>query len=287
MNPIADSLMDAVLSAVPTAIENPGDYHDATGILYCGKCHAPKQALIKLFPTDDAGGRMVPVACLCEQAEAAEQRAKDLIQQRIEANSRKLDALRSIGAASIPSVTFAQNDGQDQKTTGILMRYVNHFDDAIAGNMGLMLYGASGNGKTFFAECVAQELSRRGFYVCMTNIRSLVSAMGFDNAERLLVMQMVRSADLLILDDFGVERNTEYMNEQVYEIINERYRSAKPLMITTNLQADEMRIATDPGWKRICERVLEMCTPIRVEGGTRRKAIAMQKRDQLKRILNL
>ena len=45
---------------------------------------------------------------------------------------------------------------------------------------------------------------------------------------------------LLILDDFGMERGTEYGLEQVYSVIDSRYRSGKPLIVTTNLTLDDL-----------------------------------------------
>ena len=71
---------------------------------------------------------------------------------------------------------------------------------------------------------------------------------------------------LLIIDDLGVERDTSYIAEQVYNIIDARYRSGRPMIITTNLSMQELE---NPGiWekKRIYDRILECCTPLRVEG---------------------
>ena len=76
---------------------------------------------------------------------------------------------------------------------------------------------------------------------------------------------------LLVIDDFGMERNTEYMNEIVYNVIDSRYRSGKPLIVTTNLTMQEINNPDNIDKQRIYSRINEMCVPIRVEGKDRRQ----------------
>ena len=64
---------------------------------------------------------------------------------------------------------------------------------------------------------------------------------------------------LLILDDFGMERGTEYGLEQVFNVIDSRYRSGKPLIVTTNLTLDDLHNPEDTAHSRIYDRLLSMC----------------------------
>ena len=73
-----------------------------------------------------------------------------------------------------------------------------------------------------------------------------------------------------MIDDFAVERNTEYVNEIVYNVIDSRYRSGKPLIITTNLSADDFKHPDNINKQRIYSRINEMCVPIPVTGKDRR-----------------
>ena len=88
---------------------------------------------------------------------------------------------------------------------------------------------------------------------------------------------------LLIIDDLGIERNTEYALEQVYAVIDERYKAKLPLIITTNLTISQLRNPEDAAHARIYSRVLEMCTPVYVPGMDRRINIGKEKQEQVKK----
>ena len=82
---------------------------------------------------------------------------------------------------------------------------------------------------------------------------------------------------MLILDDFGMERGTEYGLEQIYAVIDGRYRSGKPLIATTNLTLHELKNPQDTAHARIYDRLLEMCVPVQFKGESFRKRTAQEK----------
>jgi DNA replication protein DnaC len=98
-------------------------------------------------------------------------------------------------------------------------------------------------------------------------------------------MGRISRADLLVLDDFGVERTTEYAIEQSYEIVNTRYKSGKPMVITTNLTLQEMQQEPLLQKRRIFDRVIEKCIPVLVQGDSRRREIAEAKRREAMTLL--
>ena len=69
---------------------------------------------------------------------------------------------------------------------------------------------------------------------------------------------------LLIIDDLGMERNSEFALEQVFNVVDARYRSKLPLIVTTNLTLDELKHPGDLAHERIYDRVLERCVPLRI-----------------------
>ena len=90
---------------------------------------------------------------------------------------------------------------------------------------------------------------------------------------------------LLILDDFGMERGTEYGLEQVFNVIDSRYRSGKPLIVTTNLTLDDLRNPEDTAHSRIYDRLLSMCVPVRFTGENFRQETAQRKMENMKKLI--
>ena len=90
---------------------------------------------------------------------------------------------------------------------------------------------------------------------------------------------------LLILDDFGMERNTEYGQEIVFQVIDNRYQSRKPMIITTNLSLHTMKLPRDLEHKRIYGRILEACVPIHFTGDNLREKARWQKVEDFRRLI--
>ena len=82
-----------------------------------------------------------------------------------------------------------------------------------------------------------------------------------------------------------MERGTEYGLEQVYNVIDSRCRSGKPLIVTTNLSLAELQNPQDTPHARIYDRLLEMCCPVCVSGENFRRENAAQKMDKLKTLM--
>lgn len=84
-----------------------------------------------------------------------------------------------------------------------------------------------------------------------------------------------------------MERGTEYGLEQVYNVIDSRYRSHKPLIVTTNLSLSELQNPPDTAHARIYDRVLAMCAPVCCSGVNFRKEQARRNMDSLKKSLDM
>lgn len=94
------------------------------------------------------------------------------------------------------------------------------------------------------------------------------------------------ACDLLILDDFGMERQTDYAREQVFNIIDGRYLAQKPLIVTTNLSLSELKHPKDIVEQRIFDRVLELCVPVCFDGESLRQENAKQRMQLYRQITN-
>ena len=269
----------ALESAMIPAEEEKGDYR-VNGVLHCGKCNTPKEMLLP--EVLGLGRRMVRISCDCEvkrlEAKDAEQKRND---RRARAEETML-ALERIGATTVPSATFACSDCSSAKSEQIMRKYADRFDIAMESNIGLMLCGKPGCGKTFYAQCIANELINKGLMVMYSSIRKLVDS---PSDEKSFIARCITACDLLVLDDFGSERDTEYMGERTFEIINSRYEAKKPLVITTNLNPNAMATETDMRYARAYQRILEMCKPVVITGVERRSNKAAAKAASWKKIM--
>lgn len=234
----------------------------ADGLIHCRKCGGYRQTVL---PAPFGNGYLMPhCACPC-QAEATRQRAEAEKQKmRMESITRR--RTQGLQDHYLYDYTFANDNGLNP-----LMKkaraYVEHWDEAYRGNTGLLLFGDVGTGKSFFAGCIANALIDRDIPVLMTNFPTILNRLtGMLSSDRVDFIASLAEYDLLVIDDLGVERSTEYAMEQMFTVIDCRYRSRKPMIITTNLRLDEVRNPPDLAHARIYDRILERCAPVLFSG---------------------
>ena len=145
-------------------------------------------------------------------------------------------------------------------------------------NLGLLFWGQSGNGKTFAAACIANALCEQMLDVRMLTLGTMLNKLpGMELRDKEWYLASLQKCDLLIVDDFGMERRTDYAQEQVYGLINGRYLAKKPMIVTTNLSLNDLKSPETITEQRIYDRVLEMCVLICFEGGSLRRELAKEK----------
>ena len=174
-------------------------------------------------------------------------------------------------------------DADDSDTMQKCKAFVEHWADIYRENTGLLMTGPVGTGKTFAAACIANALIERGVPVLMTSFPVILGTSKYDLND---VIRQAQEYDLIIVDDLGAERDTDYALEIMFQFVDARYRSGKPMIVTTNLSPQEMRKTTTLALSRIYDRVLEMCLPMVFTGGSRRAERRTAKRGILREILN-
>lgn len=277
--------MPDVIQGLMETHKEPGDYVGEDGLLYCGKCHTPKQTRLPFNPlTGDRVETVVRAACQC-QREADEEAERRAVRERfgMDMVRRREDGL------SCPDglrYTFAQDDRQQPKVSDACQRYVECWDEMRANNIGVLFYGSVGTGKSFLASCIGNGLLERRVPVAATNFPRLLNLLQ-GTYEKQALLDRLSIYKLLIVDDLGVERDSAYAEEQIFNIIDARSSSELPVIVTTNLTLEELEHPTSMQYARIYDRVLEMC-PIRLKlaGESRRKSNASE-REQLARKLLL
>ena len=164
-------------------------------------------------------------------------------------------------------------------------RYAEQWQTMRSENLGLLLWGGVGTGKSFLAGCIANALMEQEVSVRMTSFARILNELNGSFSGRNDIVDKLCRYPLLIIDDFGMERGTEYALEQIYNIVDSRYRSRKPLIVTTNLTLDEIRHPQDTAHARIYDRLLEMCIPVSCIGVSFRKENAQEKLERLKLLI--
>lgn len=267
------------------ATAEPGDYSGEDGLLYCGKCRTRKEFrhFVEFFNRE----MIEPVACDCQRA-AYEAKAEE--RQRREQMERIAELRKAgVGDESYRRMMFAADDGGgDRNAASIACNFVQHWEAMREGNVGLLFSGEPGTGKTFFAACIANALIDKGVPAMIATVPSLATAMSADfEAKKPEILAQVKSVELLVLDDVGIERRTSYMAERLFEIVDTRCRAGKPLIVTTNLGLSEIQdqISNPLEYRRVFDRIMELCQPVVVQGGSRRSGIARSKAEYARELL--
>ncbi len=256
------------------------EYFGEDGLIHCSKCHTPVQCRLNM------GGNEVIVGCICKCRQEELEYEKKRMEE--EDRIRRIQRLKATGIQEKHLLDWRFEIAEENKDTLMAKRYVENWKKVKTENLGLLLWGEVGSGKSFIAACIANALLEQGIPVLMTNFSKILNQMGaMYSEERYQYIASFSNFPLLIIDDLGIERSTEYVLEQVYAVIDERYKSGLPLIITTNLTIAELRNPVDVPHARIYSRILEMCTPVNIRGGDRRKEISLSKRDVVKEVLDL
>jgi len=224
-------------------------FNETNHLIYCSKCNTPRQCRHEL-----QGKVLIPsIRCKCQQEIFEQEEA----QRKLHEKQMEIEHLKT-----------------------------SNWEEMKANASGLLIWGDVGTGKSFFAGCIANALLEKGVPVLMTNFSRILNTLtGMHFEDRNQFIHSLNRYSLLIIDDLGIERNSDFALEQVFNVIDSRYRSKKPLIITTNLTLSELNNAADIAHKRIYDRILERCVPIRINNRNIRQDNATANLKKTKKIL--
>lgn len=256
-----------------------GDFYGEDGLLRCGKCGERKQTRTTISLPGKEPITITPgVACACRKAQYDEIVSK-----------QKIEKLRSVSMMDLNAFehTF---DGltitpHNEKAIKVAKRYVERFDQMYENNQGLLFYGPPGTGKTHLATCIANALLEKQVNVVMTTFIRIAKIGLMRNDDDSVLMGNVINAQLLIIDDLGAERGTEFAQEQVYSFIDKRNERRKPTIITTNLSMEQLKKPDALQQQRIYDRILQRSFPVEIAGPSWRKKEAGARYYDMKKLL--
>lgn len=282
-----ENTLNNIISKSASAVEiNDVDYIK-DGLLFCGKCNTPKQTEISFL------GKIEKPFCLCkceiEKAEEQEnvrkqQESADLI-KRLRYNAFP-DCKVSNGKEDMKNWTFENDNGSHPQIMAAAEKYSENFELFKVKGKGLLLYGTVGTGKSYIAAAIANRLIDKNIPVLFTNFARIANEMQetYDKQE---YIDGFNRYELLIIDDLAAERKTDYMQEIVWNVINSRSLAGLPMLITSNLTAEELKNPANISCQRNYSRLVKCCHPIKVEGTDQRKSKAVQDYAEMQKLLGL
>lgn len=270
-----------ILNNIGAEQEHDANDYVKDGLLYCHKCNTPKQVKKEILGRT----RILPCLCKCEAAEMKRKEAEEQKKKTLE----RIGRLKAMGFPDeeMSNWTFDLDADPNSMVSQAARNYVNNFDTFYENGKGILFYGAVGTGKTFLSACIVNALIEQGRPCLCTNFARITNTMQSHFEGRQEYLDSLNKFHLLVIDDLAAERNTEYMGEIIMSIIDSRYRAKKPIIVTTNLTAQELRSPSDIRRARIFSRLFEMTVMIEVTGPDRRKQKAIDDYQKFAQILGV
>jgi DNA replication protein DnaC len=172
-----------------------------------------------------------------------------------------------------PPVSDMAHDLATKAAVAEVSRYVEQLDERLDEGRGLWLFGDTGTGKTTLAMLVSKAALEAGHSVAIYSLPKLLARIRrtYDSEpggdSYLAFFERLTSVDLLHIDDLGAEKRSDWVLEQLYALINERYESQRSVIVTTNLPEGELE---EQIGARTVSRLSEICDGVPLFGDDRR-----------------
>ena len=221
------------------------DYLDAEGLCWCGICGERKENRYKVLGHD----RILPCLCRCDreklEAQKEEERKQDF--------AIKVSNLKSVGLTEPRFREWRfENDNGSTPKLDIARQYVENWKDMQQRNIGYVLMGPVGTGKSFFAGCIANALMEQGIAVMMTNFSRILNELTKPYADKNEFISHLVYYPLLIIDDLGIERKVK-----IFRYVTESTFDSYMWQLIENKQKFISQIMTSKAPVRSCEDVDE------------------------------
>lgn len=268
--------MSESIGRVMTRIVNTSACSEETEGYTCEHCNKYIAAITVEVPQLRIKNKILPTCeCVVEREDAKIREAQNFAKKR---EIEKLFSISNLGERFSKSTfeSFLDRNGSETAYK-VAVKYVKTFKEW--NGESLMLWGEPGNGKTHLAAAIVNELSKKGYIVVFQSVPELLqrirSTFNSENKENeTQIMRALLECDLLILDDIGAEKTTEWVEEKLFNIIDGRYRKELPTLYTSNLEPKELKNQVG---KRSYDRMVETSLTVKNEAASYRREIAKQR----------
>jgi DNA replication protein DnaC len=172
-----------------------------------------------------------------------------------------------------PPVSDMARDLQTKIAVNEVRAFVDDLDARLQEGRGLWLFGDTGTGKTTLAMLISKAALETGKTVAIYSLPKLLARIRrtYDSEpggdSYLSFFERLTSVDLLHIDDLGAEKRSDWVLEQLYALVNERYEAQRSILITTNLPHPELE---EQIGSRTVSRLTQICDEVEVRGDDRR-----------------
>lgn len=238
----------------------------------------------------------MPIACQCRQQEIKEKEEREAIKAKV----KRLEQLRkySMMNEKFYSCTFENWDWnlagskEDRKMYNFGKRYIEKWSELKAKHIGLMLLGEKGVGKTRLSFCIANALLNQFVPVIAISSGALLERIdkarkSYGEEGQYEVLNALRNADLIVLDDLGAEYSSAWGQSIMYTIIDNLVSLQKNIIITSNKNREDLasHLTGTDGVGRAYDRLLELCTMVEYKGSSKRPDIQDKRGTELWEII--
>ncbi len=223
--------------------------------------------------------RYIRSTCKCELERQAQEEARRKEYER-KARIERLFDLAELGPrfAECTFESWIARPGSE-RCLDAAKNFAEHFDRHQVSGEGLLMFGNPGNGKSHLAAAIVNAVIPRGKACVFRSVPALLKKLqetyrADARVSEFEILAVLQDADLVVLDDLGAEKMTEWAESMLYYIVDQRYRWRKPLIVTTNCDLEELeeRIGT-----RTFDRLLEMCVLVENRATSYRKEQAFKR----------
>jgi DNA replication protein DnaC len=234
--------------------------------------------VIKPFWVEYAHRWVIP-ACDCTEQRLIEAKARAEQEDKLRRTRRLFSLSQLEGRFGDATFSTWRHSPQTEHAFKAATQYVDSWPERRAAGDGLMFIGDVGTGKTRLAASIVRALVEREAAAVFQSVPSLLTRIrgsyGQSGERESQLLEALMDADLVVLDDIGVEKVTDWVLDRLYVIIDSRYLRRAPVIVTSNLMPDDL---ADRIGQRLVDRLVEMCKPIRFQGESERRRRAQERR---------